>query len=422
MKAAIITIGDEILIGQITDTNSTFIAQQLNQLGIDIEYKMSLPDNQVKLVDRLSLLINEKIELIILTGGLGPTNDDITKLALCELTEDTLQINEEVLKHVKHFFAVRNRPMILQNELQAEVPTKSVILFNEMGTAPGLLMYHQSSMLIALPGVPFEMKYIFEKKVIPFILENNNSTQKIKHEYILTFGEGESFLAQRIAEIESSLPKHISLAYLPVPYAVQLRLTGFSLNEKLLDAELKYYKQQLIDTIGNEIVLSAFETPINQLVVDKLKQLNFKLGIAESCTGGELSSEITQISGASLVYNGGICSYSTALKMNLLNIPEQLIEEHDVVSEAVAGAMAINVAKLLNVQVGIGVTGILNVSDYYNSSIKTPTVCIGICIEEKIFTYTYALRHDRIQNKKTAAYISLCLLLKQLNQQYALSS
>ena len=339
MKANIVTIGDEILIGQIVDTNSGFIAKSLDKIGVQIHEMISISDDKQHILDTFSNL-QDKVDLVIITGGLGPTKDDITKKTFCEYFDDKLVENKEVLNHVtqliENYF---KRPITQLNKDQALIPSKCEVLFNKYGTAPGMWMQKGNTIFISLPGVPFEMKNLIESEVIPRIVQRFKRPY-IVHKTILTYGVGESLLAEQIENWENSLPSFIKLAYLPSPGRVRLRLTAKGDDEILLRKTLDEETIKLSSLIGDVIVGFEEEETLEVILGKHLKEKNKTIATAESCTGGKIAQVISSVAGASSYFKGSVVTYSTQSKIDVLKVSPQIISEHSVVSAEVAIEMA----------------------------------------------------------------------------------
>lgn len=415
-KATIITIGDELLIGQIIDTNSAWIAQQLNLLGIDVQKRIAIADSREAIISALNEEIN-KADIILLTGGLGPTSDDITKPVLCEFFGGKLVIDETVLAHVKEIFTRRNRPFLERNLKQAEVPDNCTVVPNPLGTAPGMLFEKDGRIIVSMPGVPFEMKGMMTATLLPMFEKQYQKTGAIVHRNILTFGEGESFLAEKIKDIEASLPAHIRLAYLPSPYAVKLRLTAHGKDEKALIIETDHYRDEIAQRVL-ENVIGFEDLPLEAIVAKILTEQNLSMGLAESCTGGYIAHKLTQINGSSAFFKGGVVSYATETKINVLGIDDKLIKEDGVVSEQIALAMAMAACTTLKADIGLGITGIFSAGNYEDKS-PVGTVFIAVAGKGKKLSRQYRLYYDRIQNKETATQITLYLIWSFLTKTLA---
>ena len=356
MKAAIVTIGDEILIGQIIDTNSGFIAKSLDKIGVEIHEMISISDNKNHILETFSKLQNQ-VDLVIITGGLGPTKDDITKHTFCEYFDDKLVRNETVEKHVIDLIErAMKRPASQMNKNQALVPSKCIVLHNQVGTAPGMWMKKENTVYISLPGVPYEMKYILENEIIPKIVREYERPYII-HKTIMTYGQGESLVAERIENWENNLPEFIKLAYLPSPGRVRLRLSARGTDKEFLEQKIAENVLSLSKIIGDIIVGFDGDETIEVILGRLLSDNNKTLATAESCTGGKIAQVITSVSGASKYFKGSVVSYATETKISVLGLSEQLIKEHSVVSFEVAKAMAISVKKIMKSDYAIATTG-----------------------------------------------------------------
>ncbi len=356
MKAAIITIGDEILIGQIVDTNSGFIAKSLDKIGVEIHEMISISDNKKHILETFAKLQNH-VDLVLITGGLGPTKDDITKHTFCEYFEDHLVRSEEVEKHVIELIEkAMNRPASQMNKDQALVPSKCTVLHNAVGTAPGMWMKKEGTVYISLPGVPYEMKYILENGIIPKIVKEYQRPYII-HKTILTYGQGESLVAERIEDWENNLPEFIKLAYLPSPGRVRLRLSARGIDKELLEQKINENVLSLTQLIGDIIVGYEEDETIEVMLGRLLTSQKATLATAESCTGGKIAQVITSVPGASIYFKGSVVSYATETKISVLGISPELIKEHSVVSFEVAKEMALAVKKMMNTDYAIATTG-----------------------------------------------------------------
>ena len=356
MKATIVTIGDEILIGQIIDTNSGYIAKALDRIGIENHELLSISDNKQHILETLEKLQN-KVDFVIITGGLGPTKDDITKHTFCEYFEDTLVINQEVQAHVIELIEkVMNRPASQMNKDQALVPSKCQVLFNKVGTAPGMWMKKEGTVYISLPGVPYEMKYIVENEIIPKIVKEYERPYII-HKTIMTYGQGESLVAERIENWENSLPEFVKLAYLPSPGRVRLRLTARGKDNELLESAINDKVDELAKIIGDIIVGFDEDETITVILGRLLVKNKATLAVAESCTGGKIAQELTAVPGASNYFRGGVVSYATDTKVSMLGVSEDTIAQFSVVSAEVATEMALGAKKIIKSDYAIATTG-----------------------------------------------------------------
>lgn len=356
MKATIVTIGDEILIGQIIDTNSGYIAKALDKIGVQTHELLSISDDKQHILDTFASLQN-KVDFVIITGGLGPTKDDITKHTFCEYFNDTLVINKEVETHVIELIeSVMKRPASQMNKDQALVPSRCEILFNKVGTAPGMWMKKENTVFISLPGVPYEMKYIVENEIIPKIV-NEYKRPYILHKTIMTYGQGESLVAERIEEWENNLPEFIKLAYLPAPGRVRLRLTARGTEREILEKAIIENVTSLAKIIGDIIVGFDEDETIEVVLGRLLTQKGKTISTAESCTGGKIAEVFTSVAGSSNYFRGSVVSYATDTKVSILGVSQQTIDEFSVVSSQVAKEMAIGVQKLMKSDYAIATTG-----------------------------------------------------------------
>jgi len=356
MKAAIITIGDEILIGQIVDTNSAFIAKSLDRIGVEIHEMISISDNKQHILNAFAKFQNT-VDLVIITGGLGPTKDDITKKTFCDYFEDKLVVDDKVLQHVTQLIEGFYKRQITQiNKDQALVPSKCTVLHNQVGTAPGMWMKKENTVFISLPGVPFEMKYLVEKEIIPKIVTEYKRPYII-HKTVLTYGIGESLLSETIENWENNLPEFIKLAYLPSLGSVRLRLSARGTDKEFLEKSIEENIISLSKIIGDFIVGFDDDETLETVLGRLLTQQNKTISTAESCTGGKIAQVLTSVSGASKYFKGSVVSYATEIKTAVLGLSEDLIKEHSVVSAEVAKQMAINVKEMMKTDYAIATTG-----------------------------------------------------------------
>ena len=355
MNAEIITIGDEILIGQIVDTNSQWISKELNKIGVSVYQITSIQDDEDHILKAI-FEAQDNADIVILTGGLGPTKDDITKHTLVDYFKDTLVLNEEVELHIKKLFARINYPFTEVNRQQALVPSRGEVLFNKLGTAPGMWLENERGIVISMPGVPNEMKGIVTEELLPRI-QHKFTLPFIHHRTVLTYGMGESMVAERLEKWEEELPKHIKLAYLPQYGKLKLRLSAKGENEEFLiktvAAEIKKMEILISDIIVGYEESETLELSVGNL----LKENNYTVGVAESCTGGKISELITSVAGASSYFIGGIISYSAKMKVEELNVLQETIDKNTVVSAEVAKEMALGLQKKLKVDFSIATTG-----------------------------------------------------------------
>jgi nicotinamide-nucleotide amidase len=393
MKAAIITIGDEILIGQIIDTNSSYIAKALDKIGIATYEMLSISDDKNHILKTLREVQNN-FDVVIVTGGLGPTKDDITKKTFCEYFDDVLVQNDAVLDQVKSIIEGIYKKTITQlNIEQALVPSKSKVLFNKMGTAPGMLMEHQNTVFISLPGVPYEMKYLIDNEVILYLVEKFERPY-IVHKTLMTYGRGESLIAEQIEDWETNLPSFIKLAYLPSPGKVRLRLTARGTNEAVLIDSILSEIEKLKPLIGDIIVGYDEEETIEVVLTRTLSEKYLTLATAESCTGGKIAQLISAVPGASACFNGGIVAYSNQIKIDVLKVNSDTIRQFSVVSKEVAKEMALNCRSIFNTDYAIATTGNAGPTKG-NSEAEIGTVFIAIATPNEVFVEEFNFGQPR---------------------------
>lgn len=412
MKAAIITIGDEILIGQIVDTNSAFIAKSLDRIGVEVAEMLSISDDKKHILGTFTQLQN-KVDVVIVTGGLGPTKDDVTKKTFCEYFDDELIVDQKVLAHVTELIeGFYKRPISQLNKDQALVPSTCTVLHNKVGTAPGMWMKKENTVFISLPGVPYEMKYLVEEEIIPKIVREYKRPYII-HKTILTYGQGESLVAERIEQWENNLPEFIKLAYLPNPGRVRLRLTARGTNKEELEEAIESNVQSL-DAIIHDIIVGYEENETIETVIGKLllKQ-NKTISIAESCTGGRIASLLSAVPGSSSYFKGSIVSYATEVKINVLGIPKNLIDQFSVVSAEVASAMALSAKDLLKTDYALATTGNAGPSKG-DSDAEIGTVFIALATPDRVIVEEFNFGQPREKVIDRASVKSLEILQKEI--------
>ena len=409
MKAELITIGDEILIGQIINTNAVFLAKELNKIGIEIAQITSISDQKEHIIEALDAS-TKRAEVVILTGGLGPTKDDLTKHTLCEYFNDTLIENEEILAHIEEIFKKYvNTPINNQNRQQALLPSKASIFKNDHGTASGMWFEKKDQVIISLPGVPFEMKSLMNQSVIPQ-LQKHFTRPFILHKTIMTYGLGESAIAERIEVWENNLPQTIKLAYLPNLGRVRIRLSSVGSDEELLKNTIDSEIEKLLPLINDIFVGFEDETSLEIQIKEGFVKQQKTLALAESCTGGEISSRLTQVAGASKYFKGCAVAYHTQSKTDLLGVPEALINKYSVVSKEVASAMAENTRKKFNATVGLSTTGNAGPSKG-DSDAEIGTVWIAIATQDKIVTekFLFGRHRERVIGKSVNKALELLM-------------
>ena len=412
MQAEIITIGDEILIGQIVDSNSAFIAKQLNKIGVSVYQITSVQDDKAHILKSLKEA-EENADVIIITGGLGPTKDDITKNTLAEYFDDNLVTSASVLENIKELWKNYVKQELSQVNIdQALVPSKAKVLMNRFGSAPGMWLEKDSKVFISLPGVPFEMKALIENEVIPK-LQKQFELPFIMHKTLHTYGLGESRLAERIEVWEDNLPDFIKLAYLPSLGRVRLRLSAKAKNKDIVIAEIDKQIMLLMPQIKDVFVGFEEEHSIEAIIGKKLTELGKTLAIAESCTGGKISERITSNAGASQYYKGSVVSYATQSKVDLLKIDAALISEYSLVSIEVAEAMATQAQKLFNTDYAISTTGNAGPTRGDDNA-EVGTVCIALATPKGIFSEEFHLGNHRTKVINKAVNKAFELLQKEI--------
>ena len=413
MLAEIITIGDELLIGQVIDTNSAFIAKQLNKIGVSIYQITSVQDDKVHILQALADAEN-RVDIVICTGGLGPTKDDITKKTIAEYFNDTLVRNESVLENIEAIWKQHVRTELLQvNRDQALIPSKSEPLMNTLGTAPGMWLEKDNKVFVSLPGVPYEMKALINDEVIPKLKDKYNCPF-ILHKTMIVYGLGESALAARIEAWEDALPKHIKLAYLPNLGKMRLRLSTKGFDEKLLKHEVQEQIDKVIPFIKDEYAgLEDEDGSVEIVIAKQLTKLGHTLAIAESCTGGAVAERFTSNPGASAFFKGGIVTYSTQSKINVLKVSKADIEAYSVVSSEVAEAMALNAQELFQSDYAVATTGNAGPTKG-DSDAEVGTVFVAIATKTAVYSHEFNFGNSRLKVINKAVNKALEMLLKEI--------
>jgi len=415
MLAEIITIGDEILIGQIVDTNSAWMAQQLNAIGVRVKQITSVSDERSHILEAFSAAA-QRSDIIIITGGLGPTKDDITKKTLAEYFKTGLKQDAASLEIISGIFKKYNRPLLEINIRQADVLENCTVLLNKNGTAPGMWVEHEGKVYISMPGVPFEMMYLVTEDVLPRI-KDRFKLEAIVHHTILTAGIGESFLAETIAEVEDSLPSYIKLAYLPKLGQVRLRLSAYGEDEEILKKEVLFYADKIAELAAPYIVTND-DKALEKAIMEFMQQRNLTLAVAESCTGGYLSHLLTQHAGSSDVFLGGVVSYSNKLKTNILGVSEDILDTYGAVSEQTVIEMINGIHRNSGPDYAISISGIAGPSGGTEDK-PVGTVWIAVSSKNKTFTQKFQFGNRRQQNIERSAINGLIMLFKLLREEHA---
>lgn len=410
MRVEVITIGDEILIGQIVDTNSAWMAQKLNDIGAKVERITTISDG---LDDIISALhdAQDRADVVLITGGLGPTKDDVTKKALAKYFDCGFTFYPQIAEHIAKLFARFGKEMSELNRLQAELPNACQPLQNNQGTAPGMWFEKRKTVFVSMPGVPYEMKGIMREHVLPRLKEKF-SLQTILHRTILTMGMGESWLSERIADWEDALPEGIKLAYLPSPGRVRLRLSAIGNDEHRVSETLEAEVQKLVLLIP-ELVYGFDDDTIELVVGEQLKRMGKTLSTAESCTGGLIAHKITSISGSSDYYLGSVVSYANEVKMEALGVSEESLKSFGAVSEEVVRQMAEGARRVLKTDYAIATSGIAGPTGGTEEK-PVGTVWIAVATPNDTVAKKYQFGHNRERNIEMSANTALNMLRKQL--------
>lgn len=412
MQAEIITIGDEILIGQIVDTNSAFIAKQLNKIGVAVYQITSVQDNKEHILKAFKEA-EDNVDIIIITGGLGPTKDDITKKTMAEYFGDTLVRNNDVTENIQSLWKNHIHQIPSQVNLdQALVPSKAKVLMNKFGSAPGMWLEKNGKVFISLPGVPFEMKALIDDEVIPK-LRADYKFPFILHRTLLTYGMGESIVAARIEAWEDNLPSFIKLAYLPSLGRVRLRLSAKSMDRALVEAEMQKQLELLLPQIEDIFVGFEEDESLEAIIGHQLVKRNKTIATAESCTGGKIAESFTSIAGASRYFKGSVVSYATESKINILKVDKALIDEFSVVSKQVAEAMATSALQLFDTDYAIATTGNAGPTKG-DTEAEVGTVFIAIATKTTVYSEEFNLGNHRVKVINKAVNKAFEMLQKEI--------
>ena len=403
MNAEIITIGDEILIGQIVDTNSQWIGKELNKIGVSVYQISSIQDEELHILNAFKEA-QSRADIVIITGGLGPTKDDITKKTIAKFFNDQEIIEyPEVIGHIKKMFKKYNIPYNKVQQYQAQLPSKARLLMNRMGTAPGMWFYENNTVFVSMPGVPYEMKGLMKHEVIPRIQEQFN-LPFIIHKTVMTYGQGESVIAERIEDWANKLPDFIKLAYLPSFGRVRLRLSARGPKKQVLEDSLHTVLQELYLLLSDIITGHESGVAIEEHIGNLLKDSKKTLCTAESVTGGKIASTIVSVPGSSVYFNGSIVAYSSKMKQELLHVSSETIKKYSVVSSNVVEEMAISAMKKTNSDYVIAVTGNAGpTSDKTSTAVGVVFIAIvsakGVVVEEFNFGHPREKVINRTVNK-----------------------
>jgi nicotinamide-nucleotide amidase len=411
MNAIVVTIGDEILIGQIIDTNSTWLATELHSLDIQVVKMISIPDTKEAIVHTLAQA-TEQVDLVITTGGLGATKDDITKKSIASFLGLEMYFDEGVHEHITALYKKFNRTLTDTIRAQCYMPEGVQVLKNIMGTAPGMLFRHRKSCIVSMPGVPYEMKWIFEHSLVPELMKNKSDIF-LKHLTIRTIGMGETTIADKIEDITDSFPDNISIAFLPSLGTVRLRLSGRGRDEQQLESQLQSYSEKIVFRLS-DIVFGYGRQTLAQALQEKYVAKSITVGTAESCTGGNISRTITSAPGASAYYMGSVVAYDYNLKTSLLNVSEEILNTYGAVSEETVVAMVKGGLKLLKTEVVVAVSGIAGPAGGTPDK-PVGTIWLACGDKNKIQTKKLQLSKDRDKNIIYTTNVALNMLRKYID-------
>jgi nicotinamide-nucleotide amidase len=410
LKAAIITIGDELLIGQTVDTNSAWMGAELSKSGFDVYRIISIHDRREDIIYALNEAAG-KTEVVLITGGLGPTSDDITKQTLCEFFSTRLITDDEVLLMIEEMMSRRNFPMNENNRRQAEVPESCRVLKNAAGTAPGMWFERDGTIFISMPGVPYEMKYIMTEHVLPELRKRFRS-QIIIHRNIMTYGTFEAKLAEILTGFEAGLPGNIKLAYLPASGVIKLRLTGTGTEHGALSNQVNEQANKLYNIIPG-FIYGENEDTLEMVIGKLLNERNKTVSTAESCTGGEIAHMITSVPGSSSYYRGSVVAYADSVKTQLLGVNKDIIENNGAVSEEVVREMANGALTLFKTDYAVATSGIAG-PDGGTDTKPVGIVWMAVASEKETVAEKRVFGNDRIANIKRFSLAALNLLRKQI--------
>ncbi len=405
----LINIGDELLIGQVVNTNAAFIGQQMAAAGFSLTDVITIGDDGANIRQTLENAF-QKTDVVIMTGGLGPTRDDITKRVICEMFQRELVMDDKVLQHVTDIFAARGMELTETNRQQAAVPEGCTVLFNTLGTAPGLWLDKEGKVLIVLPGVPFEMEKLIKDEVLPRLQERDSQHHAILYKVLQCTNITESGLSDLLTDYESQLPAELKLAYLPKPGIIRLRLTGQSDDREALNAVLNEQFEKLKEIAG-EYAFADEDIEMQEVVGRLLAKSGRQLATAESCTGGRIANLITSVPGSSKYFQGSMVSYSNEVKRDLLNVREDNLKRRGAVSEEVVSDMALNTMGLFDVDYAIATSGIAG-PDGGTAEKPVGTVWIAVATPVRLVTkeFHFGKRTGRAQIVERAAYAALNML------------
>jgi len=409
INVEIITIGDELLIGQVTDTNSAWMAVELNKAGFDVQYKTTVGDNEKDMLDAFERAFS-RVSIVLVTGGIGPTKDDITKQTLCRFFDTRLVFDESVLQNIQQIFEGLSRTLNELTREQAYVPENAVIIQNKIGTAPITWFEKGGKVLVSMPGVPYEMKWVMTEEILPRLQRTFPMTDSIQHQTFWVKNFTESLLALHIAEWENSLPENIHLAYLPTSGLIRLRLTGKDSDKTILGREMNEQREKLLLLLKDNIVAEE-DQPLEILLSKILKERNLTLSSAESCTGGKIASLFTAIPGCSYYFKGGVVAYSNEVKTEILSVNRWDINQLGAVSQSVVEQMALGAQRIFHTDCAIATSGIAG-PDGGTPEKPVGTVWIAVAYRDRLQSKLFHFSKDRGSNILRACNNGMAMLLE----------
>ena len=411
MTVEIITIGDELLIGQVIDTNSAWMARRLNDSGFQVVRKVSVGDEADDIIKAIDDA-RKRVSIVLITGGIGPTKDDITLKTLCKYFDCSLHFSEEVYANIENLFLKNGRIMNELTRNQAMVPDKAVIIQNAMGTAPCTWFHREEGIVVSMPGVPHEMKWLMSNEILPRLKERFHRDIYIKHHTCWVTGYSESALAIKLTDFENNMPPFVKLAYLPQPGIIRLRLSAYYEDEKTAEDAMQSLQKQLEEILTGSI-LAEDDKSIEALIGEKLRAKGQTVGTAESCTGGAISSLLTSVPGSSDYYVGSVISYANEVKQNLLQVSGEDLSQYGAVSQQVVEQMAQGAIKTLNCDYAISTSGIAGPSGGTPDK-PVGTVWIAVANKDRVISKEYLFTSQRELNIKRSVSTSLLMLLEFL--------
>lgn len=405
MKVEVISIGDELLIGQTVNTNASWMGTAMREIGADMEFGTVIRDEEEVMHDAFNRALH-RADVVLVTGGLGPTKDDITKKVLCDYFGSEMVMDASVLSHVRSFFEARGREMLEVNKLQAQVPSNAVVLHNEMGTAPGMWFEHEGKILVSMPGVPYEMKHLMTEHVIPR-LQERFQLDRLYYRTVQTQGIGESYIADRISDIENEVrAEGYFLAYLPSPGMVRIRISGRDTVQS--KGRIEEFMQLIVGALP-KYTFGYEEDSLEAIVGEMLRERNETVVTVESCTGGALVAKITSVPGASDYINGSFVTYSNAAKQKLVGVKTETLENFGAVSKETVEEMASGGRKVMNATYGVAISGVAGPTGGSDDK-PVGTVWIGIAGPDRVFSKRFMFEKDRERNIRRSVLTALNLL------------